>query len=79
MTDAYHGHTGLALAAGDEQAAAAFLAADTEFVRVPFNDVPALEAVLSEPAAAVILETVPGDCRLPAPCPRVSAGGPRGL
>ncbi len=69
VTDAYHGHTGLALAAGDEQAAAAFLAADTEFVRVPFNDVPALEAVLSEPAAAVILETVPATAGFPRPVP----------
>ncbi|MCU0294785.1 MAG: aminotransferase class III-fold pyridoxal phosphate-dependent enzyme, partial [Candidatus Nanopelagicales bacterium] len=36
VTDAYHGHTGLALAAGDEQAASAFLASEPEFVRVPF-------------------------------------------
>ncbi len=38
-TDAYHGHTGLALAAGDEPAATAFLATEPDFVRVPFNDV----------------------------------------
>jgi acetylornithine/succinyldiaminopimelate/putrescine aminotransferase len=69
VTDAYHGHTGLALAAGDEQAASAFLASEPEFVRVPFNDVAALEAVLSEPAAAVILETVPATAGFPRPAP----------
>ena len=69
VTDAYHGHTGLALAAGDEQAAAAFLASDPEFVRVPFNDVAALEAVLSERVAAVILETVPATAGFPRPAP----------
>ena len=67
VTDAYHGHTGLALAAGDEQAAAAFLSSDPDFVRVPFNDVPALERALALPAAAVVLETVPATAGFPRP------------
>jgi acetylornithine/succinyldiaminopimelate/putrescine aminotransferase len=68
VTDAYHGHTGLALAAGDEVAAASFLSAEPDFVRVPFDDIGALAAVLSEPAAAVILETVPATAGFPVPC-----------
>ncbi|MEI2786930.1 MAG: aminotransferase class III-fold pyridoxal phosphate-dependent enzyme [Candidatus Nanopelagicales bacterium] len=67
VTDAYHGHTGLALAAGDEQAAAAFLSSDPDFVRVPFNDVPALERALAVPTAAVVLETVPATAGFPRP------------
>ncbi|MEZ5184530.1 MAG: aminotransferase class III-fold pyridoxal phosphate-dependent enzyme [Candidatus Nanopelagicales bacterium] len=67
VTDAYHGHTGLALAAGDEQAATAFLATEPDFERVAFNDVAAMEQALSEPAAAVILETVPATAGFPRP------------
>ncbi len=67
ITDAYHGHTGLALAAGDEQAATAFLSTDPDVVRVPFNDVDALGQALREPAAAVILETVPATAGFPRP------------
>jgi acetylornithine/succinyldiaminopimelate/putrescine aminotransferase len=67
--DAYHGHTGLALAAGDEPAARSFLATEPDFVRVPFNDVPALERALAEPTAAVILETVPATAGFPRPAP----------
>ncbi len=67
VVDAYHGHTGLALAAGDEQAATSFLATQADFVRVPFNDVDALAAALSEPTAAVILETVPATAGFPRP------------
>ncbi|MDQ1308201.1 MAG: hypothetical protein QG671_4035 [Actinomycetota bacterium] len=60
--DAYHGHTGLALAAGDESAATSFGSggAPGEFRRVPFNDVQAMaEALAGQDVAAVILETVP--------------------
>ncbi|MEI8082218.1 MAG: aminotransferase class III-fold pyridoxal phosphate-dependent enzyme [Actinomycetes bacterium] len=61
-SNAYHGHTGLALAVGDEAAAAAFVSTGTpgEFRRVPFNDPAALEQALAgHDVAAVILETVP--------------------
>ena len=67
VTDAYHGHTGLALAAGDEQAATAFLSLDPDIVRVPFDDAEALAAALREPTAAVILETVPATAGFPRP------------
>jgi putrescine aminotransferase len=61
-TGAFHGHTGLALAAGDERAADAFgsTGAPAEFTHVPFNDVAAVEtACAAGDVAAVILETVP--------------------
>lgn len=68
VTDAYHGHTGLALAAGDEQAASSFLSSEPDFVRVPFNDGEALAAAVPG-AAAVILETVPATAGFPRPHP----------
>lgn len=62
VTGAYHGHTGLALAAGDERAAEAFgsTGAPGAFVHVPYNDAAAVETACADgDVAAVILETVP--------------------
>jgi acetylornithine/succinyldiaminopimelate/putrescine aminotransferase len=56
---AYHGHTGLALATGDEKYRAPFGPASPGFVQVPFNDVQALQEALDDRTAAVILETIP--------------------
>lgn len=69
--NAYHGHTGLALAAGDEVAAASFLAASTEvFRRVDFNDTDSLaEALAPGDVAAVILESVPATVGFVPPAP----------
>ena len=70
VAGAYHGHTGLALAAGDRESAEAFLSTgpDEEFAQVPFNDLPALEAALAAgPTAAVILETIPATMGFPMP------------
>jgi len=69
----YHGHTGLALAAGDRPAAETFLSTgpDADFPQVPFNDLAALEAALvTAPTAAVILETIPATMGFP----RTAAG-----
>jgi acetylornithine/succinyldiaminopimelate/putrescine aminotransferase len=55
----YHGHTGLAMAAGDAKYRQPFGPQPDGFVQVPFDDLPALEAVLDDSVAAVILETVP--------------------
>ncbi|HLA97660.1 MAG TPA: aspartate aminotransferase family protein [Anaerolineales bacterium] len=55
----YHGHTGLALAAGDEQYRKPFEPLSPGFVQVPFGDLQALEAVMDEDTAAVIFETIP--------------------
>ncbi|RLB40861.1 MAG: aspartate aminotransferase family protein [Deltaproteobacteria bacterium] len=55
----YHGHTGLAVAAGDEKYRAPFALSIPGFVQVPFGSVEALEAEMDEDTAAVILETIP--------------------
>jgi len=55
----YHGHTGLAMATGDAKYRQPFGPQPDGFLQVPFDDVPALEAVLDDRAAAVLLETVP--------------------
>ncbi len=55
----YHGHTGLALAAGEESFGAPFGPLAPGFVRVPFGDLDAMEAAVRDDTAAVILETIP--------------------
>ncbi len=55
----YHGHTGLALAAGHEQFRKRFGIHLDNFVQVPFNDIPALENAIDNQTAAVILEPIP--------------------
>jgi acetylornithine/succinyldiaminopimelate/putrescine aminotransferase len=55
----YHGHTGLALAAGDERYRAPFGPESPGFAQVPFGDVRALEAVVNANTAAVLLESIP--------------------
>jgi putrescine aminotransferase len=72
VTGAYHGHTGLALAAGDERAAESFLSdgSSEDFVRVPFDDLDALDRALTDgEVAAVILETVPATVGFPLASP----------
>jgi acetylornithine/succinyldiaminopimelate/putrescine aminotransferase len=58
---AFHGHTGLAVAAGSDRYADRFLAGrPDEFIRVPFNDLDAMAAALAGgDVAAVLLETIP--------------------
>jgi len=55
----YHGHTGLALAAGDEQWREPFGPLAPGFLQVPFGDAEALENEIDETTAAVIFETIP--------------------
>lgn len=55
----YHGHTGLALASGDEQYRKPFEPLSPGFVQVPFGDLEALEVAVDEETAAVIFETIP--------------------
>jgi acetylornithine/succinyldiaminopimelate/putrescine aminotransferase len=55
----YHGHTGLALAAGDEQYRKPFEPLSPGFIQVPFGDLDALEVAMREDTAAVIFETIP--------------------
>ncbi len=56
---AYHGHTGLALAAGDEKFRTPFGPQAPGFVQVPFDDLAALDRAVDDTTAAVILETIP--------------------
>ena len=63
----YHGHTGLALAAGDEKYRTPFGPSAPGFLQVPFGDTSALEAVLDADTAALILETIPATSGMPVP------------
>ena len=65
----YHGHTGLALAAGDDQYMAPFGPRPEGFTQVSFNDKNALEEALDDDTAAVIFETVPATFGIPVPDP----------
>src|ERR1700761_7405079 len=71
VAKAYHGHTGLAVAAGDERFARLFLAdRPDEFTSVPFNDIDAMEQALAPgDVAAVIMETIPATYGFPLPAP----------
>jgi len=55
----YHGHTGFALAAGEESFSAPFGPLAPGFSRVPFGDLEALEKAVGVDTAAVIFETIP--------------------
>ncbi|MEW6077726.1 MAG: aminotransferase class III-fold pyridoxal phosphate-dependent enzyme [Thermodesulfobacteriota bacterium] len=63
----YHGHTGLALAAGDRKYREPFGPSCPGFRQVPFNDINAMEAAVDVETAAVILETVPATLGIPVP------------
>lgn len=65
----YHGHTGLALAAGDEKYFQPFGARWPGFGQVPFGDMAALAAAMTNQTAAVILETIPATSGMPMPPP----------
>ena len=68
---AYHGHTGLALATGDDRFSTLFLSDHPEeFPHVPFNDLAAMEEALrGRDVAAVIMETIPATYGFPLPEP----------
>jgi len=55
----YHGHTGFALAAGEDVFRAHFGPMPPGFLKVPFGDGDALEEAVDEETAAVIIETIP--------------------
>ncbi len=63
----YHGHTGLALAAGDPKFKDPFLSASSDFTQVLFNDEASLAAALGKNTAAVVLETIPATLGMPMP------------
>ena len=71
IAKAYHGHTGLAVTAGDERFAKLFLAdRPDEVSQVPFNDLAAMEEALrGRDVAAVLMESIPATYGFPLPEP----------
>ena len=66
----YHGHSGLAVATGDDRFTKIFLADQPEtFIQVPFNDIAAMERRASKgnDCAALIMETIPATYGFPMP------------
>jgi acetylornithine/succinyldiaminopimelate/putrescine aminotransferase len=61
----YHGHTGLAVAAGDPEYRDAFGPNLPGFVQVPFDDLDALAALVDHDTAAVLLEPIPATLGMP--------------
>ena len=71
LEQGYHGRSGLSGAAGDDKTAAWF-GSDypEEFIKVPFNDVEAMERALAgDDVAAVLMETIPATSGFPLPEP----------
>jgi putrescine aminotransferase len=65
----YHGHTGYALATGDEQYRKPFGPKPNGFIQVPFNDKEQLKKEIDDKTAAVIFETIPATYGMPVPSP----------
>jgi acetylornithine/succinyldiaminopimelate/putrescine aminotransferase len=65
----YHGHTGLALAAGDPEFRDPFGPNPPGFAQVPFDDLGALDEAVNAETAAVLLEPVPATLGMPIASP----------
>jgi putrescine aminotransferase len=65
----YHGHTGFALATGDDNFRGKFGPMPPGFAKVPFGDIDALAAEIGEQTAAVIVETIPATAGMLLPPP----------
>ncbi|MEN8137976.1 MAG: aspartate aminotransferase family protein [Bacteroidota bacterium] len=63
----YHGHTGLALATGDEKYRKPFGEELPGFEQCTFGDIDALEKLIDSNTAAIILETIPATLGMPIP------------
>jgi putrescine aminotransferase len=61
----YHGHTGLAMAAGDAQYREMYGPNLPGFEQVPFDDLPALDEAVGDDTAAVVLEPIPATLGMP--------------
>ena len=70
----YHGHTGLALATGEAKFREPFRHHVPGFVQVPYNDLAAMDAVIGDGTAAVILESIPATLGFPMPEPGYLSG-----
>jgi putrescine aminotransferase len=68
VQNSYHGHTGLSVAAGAERYCKMFLSENNDFIKVPFNDVAAVENAFRQgDIACVIMETIPATYGFPLP------------
>lgn len=70
----YHGHTGLAMAAGDELYRKPFEPLSPGFIQVPFGDLAALEEIIGDKTAAVLFETIPATLGIAIPPENFFAG-----
>jgi acetylornithine/succinyldiaminopimelate/putrescine aminotransferase len=70
----YHGHTGLAMAAGDPEFRDPFGPNPPGFIQVPFDDLEALEAAVDDTCAAVLLEPIPATLGMPIASPEYFEG-----
>jgi len=70
----YHGHTGLALAAGEETYRRPFGPQPAGFVQVRFGDLDALAAQMDADTAAVLFETIPATLGIVIPAQGFFAG-----
>lgn len=61
----YHGHTGLALAAGDERYKRPFEPLAPGFIEVPYGNIDTLAETIDSETAAVLLETIPATLGMP--------------
>jgi putrescine aminotransferase len=67
VTGAYHGHTGFALATGEDSFRAKFGPMPPGFSKIPFDDTGALADAVNQDTAAVIIETIPATSGMPIP------------
>ncbi len=65
----YHGHTGLAVAAGDPSFREPVLCSEPDFHQVPFNDLQAMDRAVTDEVAAVLVEPIPATLGMPLPEP----------
>ena len=63
----YHGHTGFALAAGDEKYKKPFKPLAPGFIEIPFGNADAVERTVDDDTAAVLFETIPATLGMPMP------------
>lgn len=70
----YHGHTGLALAAGDPEYRDPFGPTLAGFTQVPFDDLDAMAAAVGDDTALVLVEPIPATLGMPLPSPGYLAG-----
>ncbi len=70
----YHGHTGLALAAGDPAYRDPFGPNLPDFTQVPFDDLDAMAGAVGDDTALVLIEPIPATLGMPLPSPGYLAG-----